>query len=273
MHAVAAARAEFGFCQHAASRALALLEREGGQSLSGLAAACSNSTWMEWRVGAALMGAAEECLSWGAASRTGAPNSTATPQDGHTGAPRRFLPALHNWVVAEAVRAPTSAAATLQLEQCDRCSPELRPRCVCTRAFGASLGRSSWHHTPLKGGWLAQGGGGDAVPGQSTRYRGSHPGVGVRRAQTLLPRQGLLPLSGVFDGARRLRRRKLLAEPRARTRRRSFLGENGLSSRNYDAGAAESRDERHPRIVLATTERAAHPCQGGGGFPRWDAVE
>jgi len=48
LYAGGAARAEFGFFQHAANRALTLLEREGGQSLSGLAAACSNSTWMGW---------------------------------------------------------------------------------------------------------------------------------------------------------------------------------------------------------------------------------
>ena len=74
MYAGAAARAEFGFCQHAASRALALLEleRQGGQqpyAVSGLTTTCSNSTWMafeEWeqweqcgaglRVGAAAAG-------------------------------------------------------------------------------------------------------------------------------------------------------------------------------------------------------------------------
>jgi hypothetical protein len=110
LYAGAAARVEFGFCQHAASRAVTLLEREGGQSLSGLAAACSNSTWMEWGVveptGAAQKRSTEECRRWGAVSRTGAPNSMATLQDGHTGAPRRwsdrlrFLPALHKWVVA-----------------------------------------------------------------------------------------------------------------------------------------------------------------------------
>jgi hypothetical protein len=61
----AARRAEFGFCQHVARMAVALLhEREGGQPLSGLAAACSNSTCMEWAVvqpmGAAQMGTAED---------------------------------------------------------------------------------------------------------------------------------------------------------------------------------------------------------------------
>jgi len=76
MHSGAAARAELGFCQHAAHRAVALLELqpEGGQSHSGLAAACSNSTWMAFgdyseqcgvglRLGAALGAAAEDAQS------------------------------------------------------------------------------------------------------------------------------------------------------------------------------------------------------------------
>jgi len=105
-----------------------------------------------------------------------------------------------------AKQAPTSAAAALELDLCDRCSPELRPRCVCPGERSAiTQAVVTRRHASLlptgASGWVVQGGGGDAVPGQSTRYRGGHSGVGMRRAQALLSRQGVLPLSGVSDGA------------------------------------------------------------------------
>jgi len=136
---------------------LTLLEREGGQSLSGLAAACSNSTWMNWRVveptGAAQTGAAEECLSWGAVSRTGAPNSTATPQDGHPSAPRRwsdrlrFLPALHKWVVAELDANQTVAAARAVPYP----SPKLKPPEPSPSESNATVGRAAGHSVAVVG--------------------------------------------------------------------------------------------------------------------------
>jgi hypothetical protein len=115
------------------------------------------------------------------------------------------------------VRQAPSGGAAIKLFQCTQCSPELRAWWVCTpwRAFGASREFSSRGCTTLHpgGGRVAQGGTGDAVPGQSPRYGGGHSGIGLRYTQALLSRQGVLPLSGVLDGAGTLPARQLLAEP------------------------------------------------------------